>query len=139
LEIQQDKRGRYIETKLDHIEWANKLCRESLLRKSDQLTGAQRVFFERLKKYLKEQGITETNNKGFYAKAVREHFRLHTETVKRNFTALENMGLITRIGENRKLSFEYQIDVWDDYSMLQSGINLMDETLAELREKYPNA
>ena len=51
LEIQEDKRGRYIETKLDHIEWANKLCRESLLRKSDQLTGAQRTFFERLKAY----------------------------------------------------------------------------------------
>ena len=45
LEIQEDKRGRYIETKLDHIEWANKLCRESLLRKSDQLSGAQRTFF----------------------------------------------------------------------------------------------
>lgn len=139
LEVQQDKRGKYIETTLDHIEWANKLCRESLLRKSDQLTGGQRTFFEKLKKYLNEQGITEKNNKGFYAKAVREHFRLHTEALKRHLRALEGVGLITQIGNNRKLSFEYQIDVWDDYSLLQSGINLMDETLAELREKYPEA
>lgn len=139
LEIQKDRQGKYIETTLDHIEWANKLCRESLLRKSDQLTGAQRTFFEQLKKYLNDQGITEKNNKGFYSKAVREHFRLHTQTLKRNFKALENMGLITQIGNNRKLSFEYQVDGWDDYSLLESGINLMDETLVELRKKYPDA
>jgi len=139
LEIKQDKRGRYIETKLDHIAWANKLCRESLLRKSDQLTGAQRTFFERLKSYLTSQGINEKNNAGFYSKAVREHFRLHTQTLKRNMNALENLGLVTRIGNNRKLSFEYQINVWDDYQTIQNGVNLLDEKLAELREKYPNA
>lgn len=139
LEIQQDKRGRYIETTLDHIEWANKLCRESLLRKSDQLTGAQRTFFERLKAYLKGQGITEKNNKGFYSKDVRDHFRLHTQTLKRNMNALENIGLITRIGNNRKLSFEYMINVWDDYQLIQSGIDVLDGTLKELREKYPAA
>lgn len=139
LEIKQDKRGRYIETTLDHIAWANKLCRESLLRKSDQLTGAQRTFFERLKHYLNDQGINEKNNGGFYSKAVREHFRLHTQTLKRNMNALENIGLVTRIGNNRKLSFEYQINVWNDYETIQNGVNLLDEKLAELREKYPNA
>ena len=53
--------------------------------------------------------------------------------------ALENLGLVTRIGNNRKLSFEYQINVWNDYDMIKDGVNLLDEKLAELREKYPTA
>jgi len=139
LEVKTDGKNRYIETQLSHIEWANKLCRESLLRKSDLLTGAQRTFFERLKSYLKEQGITEKNNKGFLSKDVREKFNLHTQALKRNMNALENLGLITKIGSNRKLSFEYEITVWDDYQRIQSGINLLDEKLLELKQKYPTA
>ncbi len=139
LEIQKDERGLFIETKLDHIEWANKLCRESLLRKSDQLSGTQRVFFERLKTYLKTQGITEKSNKGFYSKDIRAHFRLHTQTLKRSMNAFEDLGMVTRIGENRKLSFEYRIDVWDDYELIESGVDLLDSRLKELREKYPDA
>jgi hypothetical protein len=139
LEIQQDKNGRYIETKLIHIEWANRLCRESLLRKSDLLSGAQRTFFERLKGYLKKQGINAENNKGFLSKDVREEFKLHTQTLKRNMDSLENLGLINKIGTNRKLSFEYEITVWDDYERIKSGINLLDDRLLELREKYPSA
>jgi DNA primase len=134
LEIQQDKRGRYIETKLDHIEWANKLCRESLLRKSDQLTGAQRVFFERLKKYLKAE-----KKESFYTKEICSEFRLFRTQVKRNMTALENVSLVSLISSNVKMSFEYKIDVWDDYSDLQSGIDILDEKLKELRDKYPGA
>lgn len=140
LKIQRDHNGKeYIETKLDHIEWANKLCRESLLRKSDQLSGAQRTFFEKFKLFLKSKGITKENNKSFYSKDVREHFRLHTQVLKRYFNAFENLGLLERIGTNRKLSFEYQLNVWDDYEFIQNGIDTMGENLKELRLKYPDA
>jgi hypothetical protein len=140
LEVLTDKNGiQYVETKLDHIEWANKLCRESLLRKSDQLSGMQRSFFERLKAYLNTKGINQNNNKSFYSKEIREHFRMHTETLKRSFKSLENIGLITRISENRKLSFEYEIAVWTDYEHIKNGVDSLKDILEELREKYPNA
>lgn len=54
-------------------------------------------------------------------------------------TALENVSLVSLISSNVKMSFEYKIDVWDDYSDLQSGIDILDEKLKELRDKYPGA
>jgi len=140
LEVQTDKNGvHYVETKLIHIEWANKLCRESLLRKSDQLSGNQRTFFERLKAYLNLKGINEKKNKSFHSKEIREYFRLHTESLRRNLNTLENFGLITKVGENRKLSFEYEIAVWTDYENIKNGVDSLKDILEELRRKYPNA
>lgn len=140
LEVRQDEDGtEYVETKLIHIEWANKLCRESLLRKSDHLSGTQRTFFEKIKDYLNKKGINQENNKSFYSKEIREHFGMHAETLKRNLKSFENLGLITKVGENRKLSFEYEITVWSDYDQIQNGVDSLARILAELREKYPNA
>ena len=139
LEIQTDEKGRYIETELSHIEWANKLCRESLLRKSDQLSGGQRTFFERLKTYLNEQGITEKDNKSFFAKDIRGAFNLHPELCKRNFKTLEKHDLVEQESFGKKLGFEYKIRVWNDYVKIEKGISLLDEKLNELREKYPTA
>ena len=135
LEVQTDKNGvQYVETKLIHIEWANKLCRESLLRKSDQLSGNQRVFFERLKAYLRIN-----KKESFLSKDIAIEFRLFRQQVKRSLDSLENAFLISKIGTNPKLSFEYKIDNWDDYTTINQGINLLDDKLKELREKYPTA
>ncbi len=139
LDVQQDERGRYIETKLDHIEWANKLCRESLLRKSDQLTGAQRTFFERLKAYLKEQGINEKDNKAFYGSEVRKAFKSHPQHCQRMFKALENSGFLLEVNNTKKLGYEYELLEWSEYEQIKESINSMDRVLAELREKYPDA
>ena len=66
-------------------------------------------------------------------------FRLFRQQVKRSLDSLENAFLISKIGANPKLSFEYKIDNWDDYTSINQGINLLDEKLKELREKYPTA
>jgi DNA primase len=139
LEIQTDEKGRYIETELSHIEWANKLCRESLLRKSDQLSGGQRTFFERLKSYLNTQGITEKNNKSFFAKDIRGAFNLHPELCKRNFKTLEKHALIAQINNTKKLGYEYELIEWSEYEKIVNSINSMDVVLKELKEKYPTA
>ena len=39
---------------LEDVEWANYLCKDSLLRKSDELGGKTRNFFESLKEHLNE-------------------------------------------------------------------------------------
>ena len=43
---------RYIETNLGDIEWANRLLKDVLLAKSDELNKTERSFFESLKKWL---------------------------------------------------------------------------------------
>lgn len=63
-----DKYGMaYIEATLEDVWWANYLCKESLLRKSDELTPQLRSFFEGLKKLLANK-----KEKSFLAKPIRE-------------------------------------------------------------------
>jgi DNA primase len=132
LKVQKDENGtKFIETKLEHIEWANKLCRESLLRKSDQLSGAQRTFFEMLKNYMKRE-----KKETFFVKEICQEFRLFRTQVKRNLDALENTFLITKVNENAKTGFEYKIEFWDDYTLINNEINALDLKLADLRETY---
>jgi predicted transcriptional regulator len=132
--LKDDNGVEYVETKLVHIEWANKLCRESLLRKSDQLSGAQRTFFEKLKVHLQS-----TNSETFFTKDIAQEFNLYRQQVKRNLHSLEDANLILKVGTNNKTSFEYKVVNWEDYTRINQGINALDEMLIELKEKYPNA
>ena len=118
----------YIETEIQDIEWANWLVRDSLLRKSDELGGELRDFFERLKRTIPE-------GESFYSKTIREHFRMNRMKVNRYMRSLEGMGYLEQTGGNRKHGFEYVIKSYDEYEELKKGINILDENLAKLREK----
>ena len=61
---------RYIETTLEDIEWANRLLKDVLLAKADELSGECRRLFERLKTYL-----TQNNKTSFFKNEIREAFR----------------------------------------------------------------
>lgn len=129
LEVHQDEDGNeFVQTTLEHIEWANKLCRESLLRKSDKLSGAKRVFFEQLKAYLQKN-----QKESFFTSDIAREFNLFREQVKRNIKTLENASLISRVGDKTKTGFEYKIESWDDYSVLNEELNVLDLKLNELK------
>jgi DNA primase catalytic core len=118
----------YIETTLDDIGWANRLVKESLLRKSDELSGDLRKFFEILKsKYEKE--------KVFFAKDVRKALRLHPMKVARHLEQLEQRGYLKRTGGHRNTGYEYEIVGWDEYETLKQGIDILDSTLDKIRER----
>ena len=130
-EIKTDTNGKpYIETAIEDIECANFLVKETLLRKSDELNGELREFFERLK-----NTITIKKAQSFYSKDIREQFRMNPMRVNRYLRDLENRGYIGRNGGNRKYGFEYEITAWDEYEKLKSGINILDEILQKLKEK----
>ena len=126
---QKGKDGKeYIKTELKDIEIANSLVKESLLRKSDELSDPLRQFFERLKSEI-QQGSS------FYAKQVREAFRMNPMQVNRYLRQLDSMGYIQQTGGNRKTGFEYQIKAWEEYEKLKEGINILDEVLERLKAK----
>jgi len=130
-EIKTDQSGKpYIETALEDIECANFLVKETLLRKSDELNGELRDFFERLK-----NTVTEKKVQSFYSKDIREQFRMNPMRINRYLRELESRGYIGRNGGNRKYGFEYEITAWDEYEKLKSGINILDEILQKLKEK----
>ena len=130
-EIKTDQSGKpYIETAIEDIECANFLVKETLLRKSDELNGELRDFFERLK-----NTVTAKKVQSFYSKDIREQFRMNPMRINRYLRELESRGYIGRNGGNRKYGFEYEITDWDEYEKLKSGINILDEILQKLKEK----
>ena len=130
--VDHDKDGKPIlKTTLEHIAIANELSKELLLRKSDELSGALRDFFERLKHY-----STKNQKSSIFAKEVRTAFRFHPQKLKRYFDELENRSYIRKAGSYKhKQGFEYEIIIWDDYDQLKEGINLLDKTLEQLKSK----
>jgi DNA primase catalytic core len=117
----------YIETTLQDIEWANYLIKDSLLRKSDELSGQVRQFFEGLK------SLAGAEHRSIYAKQVREHFRMHPMKANRYLRELEQRGYLQQIGGNRKSGYEYEITAWEEYEKLKSGIDILDEILDRLK------
>ena len=115
---------------LEDVEWANYLCRDVFLRKSDELSGKTRQFFESLKKFIKEQRA-----KTFYAKDIRRHFRMHPMELQRRLGELEARGLVRCVSRSNKPGNEYEIMIWDDYEQLRSGIDIMGTILEDLRKE----
>jgi DNA primase len=133
-EKRKDGKGRiFIETTLQDVELANQLSKESLLRKSDELSGQVREFFERLKSTVQEE-----KKNTFLAKDIRGKLRMHPMKFNRYLNELKNRGYIKQEGGNRKLGYEYQITIWDDYQLLKQGLTVMDEILDKLWKKYPD-
>jgi DNA primase len=116
-------------SEIDDVRWANHLCRESLLRKSDELSGKTRNFFESLK-----ESQTEDNQQNplFRAVEVRNRFRLHPMKLKRYLDELESRGLIRCKSRSQKTGNEYEILVWNDYEILLSGLDILDIILKQL-------
>ncbi len=120
----------YIETTLEDIKEANQLLKEILLRKSDELSGACRNYFEKLKMYLigqKEQNFTnrEISNK----------LRIPITTIKRHHLDLYNSGYL-RISKKDKFGgYEYEIVSYEEYQKLKENIvSILDKNLKHLEK-----
>jgi DNA primase catalytic core len=122
----------FIETTLEDIEWANKLLKEVLLAKADELNQAERSFFESLKKW-----IAANKKASFYAKEIREVFRMHPSKIKRYLYSLSTYNFIRITGGNRfKSGFEYEVIATDEYKNLENAVNtVLDTVLEEIKQK----
>jgi DNA primase len=122
---------RYIETNLEDIEWANRLLKDVLLAKSDELPRAVRGFFERLKNFMKASG-----QEVFYAKEIRETFRMTSSSCNRYILELLRNNYIKVTGGNKyRQGFEYQIIKPDEYRKLQQHVkSALDEALENIKK-----
>jgi uridine kinase len=122
----------YIETTLEDIEWANKLLKDILLAKSDELSGECRFFFERVKKWMEEN-----KRESFYKSEIRDEFRMNPNNLKYYLAQLYKYNRIKIVGGNpRKTGFEYEITNSKDYKELNQNIdNALDAALNEIKKK----
>ena len=123
----------FIETTLEDIAAANKLLKPILLRKSDNLTGACRNYFEKLKLYLINRKESETD---FTNKEIREKFRIAGTTLRRYHNELKENGYLTIKSGKPQTGYTYEIVSCEEYKNLQSSIdNVLDQQLETLRNK----
>jgi predicted transcriptional regulator len=130
----------FIETTIEDIEEANDLLKNILIRKSDELQGAIRNYFETLKNHLhKETKNTFTN------KDVQVSQRLSNTLIRRYNQLLIEQGYIKR---NEKLEQEekkkgykthiYEVTNFEDYEQLQSQImNTLNTCLYNIKQQSP--
>jgi len=119
----------YIETHPKDIEWAFKLLRDVLFRKSDELSGAAREFYEWLKQWAINKQVKKT---GFYGGDIRKGNRIHPRTLNRYLLELTDYGLLEITGGNRhKTGYSYKVITNKDYQALQQSI---DEQIKKVME-----
>lgn len=131
-QVKTDQQGnQYIETTLTDIEWANHLVKDTLLRKSDELSGETRQFFESLKALVRKDNPKQCT---FYAKDIRHVFRMHPMKLARFLGQLEGRNLLKKVS-SRQSGYEYEITSFEDYELLKHGINILDRVLEQLKAK----
>ncbi|MGN6293481.1 MAG: hypothetical protein ACTHMV_12125 [Chitinophagaceae bacterium] len=122
--LDEDTGEKYIETTLEDIREANQLMKDVLLRKSDELTGACRNYFERLKNYLQTSGVT-----AFTSVQISKALRISISTVKRLNLALLSSGYL--IKQEGSKPFHYEVISFEDYQQLQNSISTALDSILE--------
>ena len=119
----------FIETAIADIEEANGLMKEILLRKSDELNGATRNYFEQLKEH-----IIKSNQSSFTSTSIRNQLRIPISSVKRYHVALMEAGLIRRVDNRNTKAWHYEVISKEEYNQLQSSIaTALDEALQKVK------
>lgn len=109
---------KYIETTLEDIQHANRLLKDVLLRKSDDLSGACRSYFEKLKVHLKSHP-----DSGFTNREMSLQLRIPITTVKRYHLELYNLGYLKIARKDKLKGYEYEIVSYEEYKQLQQEIS----------------
>jgi DNA primase len=132
LETDLSTGERYIETTLEDIEWANKLLKDILLAKADELPRAVRDFLERLKRWMHSNG-----KEIFYSKEIREEFRITSSSCNRYILELLRNNYIKITGGNKyRQGFEYQVVKLNEYKELKQNIKTaLDEALENIKKQ----
>jgi hypothetical protein len=126
----QETGEEYIETTQDDIAEANKLLKEILLRKSDQLTGACRSYFEKLKEWLQKESRTTFSNR-----EARQALRINASNQKRYMLELMGSYHIRVVNGKKARGFEYEIMSYEEYEKLKRGIEtVLDEILEKIQQ-----
>jgi hypothetical protein len=124
--VDEDTGERYIETTIEDIAAANNLMKDVLLRKSDELTGACRNYFEQLKAYLHTANITAVTSM-----QISKALRVSISAVKRFNLALLSSGYL--INQEGSKPYQYEVVSFETYQHLQNSISTaLDSILAQL-------
>jgi hypothetical protein len=120
----------YIETTIEDIAKANKLMKEILLRKADELSGACRNYFEQIKQWLQTE-----NKSSFTNYEARMALRENHSNQKRYMLQLQLGHFVKQVKQKEKSKTHlYEIVSKEEYEQLKNRIGtVLDEILEQLK------
>ena len=123
----------YIETMVEDIKAANQLMSEVLLRKSDELNGACRNYYECLKLHLSQQLKDSFTNR-----MISKELHIPISTVKRHNFVLLQAGYLTRHpGADDNKGFTYSLADQEEYQQMKSNITtVLDNILNNIQANH---
>lgn len=127
----------YIETTIEDIEEANKLMKEILLRKADELSGACRNYFEALKQWLQTENLPDgkAGKSSFTNYEARMALRENHSNQKRYMLQLQLGHFVKQVKQKEKSkTHHYEIVSAEEYKQLKNRIGtVLDEILEQLK------
>lgn len=127
---QDEKTGvTFIETTLEDIKLANEIILEVLVHKADMLTGATRMYFEKLQEYLQQE-----NKVLFTTTEVRKAFKLSKTSQWRYQKQLLEFGYLSTLKESNQLY--YKLEITEPLERLKTSIKeQLEANLLQLTSK----
>ncbi len=116
-----------IETHPSDIEWGFKLLSDVLFRKSDELNGAVRDFYEWLQNW-----NSKRETPGFLANEVRQENKMHPRTLNRYLQELIEYGYIEITGgKKQRTGYIYTLTPINERKSLEERINSQIKTVMQ--------
>jgi len=108
--------GNQLITEIEDIEQATEILFESIVLKVDELDGSLRQFFERLKKYVKN------DSQEFILREIRQELNISKTQIFRYIQSLTELEYIKQVGGYANKGIKYKICYWDNYQKLRAEI-----------------
>lgn len=117
-------------TEIEDIEQATEVLFESIILKVDELDGSLRQFFERLKKYVKN------DSQEFILRDIRQELNISKTQIFRYIQNLTELEYIKQVGGYANKGIKYKISYWDNYQKLRAEIkDFLMLQIEELKNK----
>lgn len=115
-------------TEIEDIEQATEILFESIVLKVDELDGSLRQFFERLKKFVKN------DREEFLQREIRQEFNLSKTQLQRYINTLLELEYIKQTGGYANKGIKYKISFWDNHQKLRAEIkDFLQNQINELK------
>jgi hypothetical protein len=126
-QVNKDTGEIYIETHPTDIEWAFTLLKETLFKKSDELSGVIRDFYNWLKQWQQENKL-----KQFFANDIRKDNRVNPRTLNRYLQELNDYGLLQIAGGNKhRTGYAYKLIEVKSFETLTQSIDTQVKQVIE--------
>jgi DNA primase catalytic core len=127
-QFQREVKNGYLITEIEDIEQATEVLFESIVLKVDELDGSLRQFYERLKKYVKNE------NQEFILREIRQEFNISKTQMFRYIQALTELDYIKQSGGFSNKGIKYKISYWDNHQKLRTEIKeFLNNQIRQLR------